>query len=827
MKLTTYAYFYRFLRARALMAAPTAIAERTFQVMDCWKRNQHLAFAHCPRFLLALVLAGGGLLNASSLFAADDTQTGTNGASGVNGTDGDPGTAGTDGGQGSPEPVTATAGPNGDDTNTATATGGNGGQGGNGGNGTGANSSGGNGGNGGNGAAAEATVDSSAIGPIIQATANAYGGDGGLGGIGGTATGSGIAGLPGSFGNGGSAFSNTTATISASVNSGTTTAASNAYGGDGALVLVLGNIASGGRGGDAFATSETSAPTRSGTFSANSFAQGGNGGGLYFGGFTGNGGDGGNATADADVASNASIVDAQSLSARAFAYGGDGGAGHGTGFSGGNGGVGTINFTSALFPISGGTDYTAGHYASAQADQRGGDGGDGFYGADGGNGADSVISNRVYGYDGIDADFAHSVVLDQTAYGGNAGDSHGGTVGVAGNASSTLVLSESFYTGQMSGGTIAHGGHGGTGSAGAYGGDGGTATSLSDITNPSAEWVVSQANSFGGNGGGGDVGGRGGDATATAIGEGSLGLTSLYALAQGGNGTVDQPAGAAVARAVATGGIGDALALAESGGGGSIVAIIRANALAELPNFTVTEETGPRIKTTSVAESRGNFGGTYIGPTGALGMQAAAFATALPTSADVAAHVAGDPNVQTNFGFGDDTEVLGLVTLATAFAGDERDQYGTNVSSAYFYIDLTKLGELGEFRVGLLDPIGTIGEATTFSIFVGANAESLVTPIHSVTFNDTASALSYFDDQVIGLGSIAALDTESYLRVRFQLTSSADSPDTEFATNFLFANVVPIPEPSSGILLILSAVGLLVARRQGKRSRNTLPEVEI
>lgn len=820
---TIYAVFSRSLVTKTFSANPL-VNFSLWLPGTVWPAvHRRDTLATCRFCTLWLVLAAFCLPAGSPLFAADDTQTGANGTNGANGTDGDPGTAGADGGDGAPNPVTATAGSTSDPTNTATATGGNGGSGGSGGNGTGVNSSGGKGGNGANGAAAEATADVNVIASSLSASATANGGDGGAGGFGGLATGTGTAGLAGTFGNGGNAISNATATPVIGLSSGQGYAQSYTYGGDGAnldAIISFNASANAGHGGNAFATSLTTAPTLPGSFNATSSAQGGKGGDVVWGIFTGNGGNGGDATSQADVLSNATVIAGQDLEANAYAAGGNGGQGRGSGYSGGNGGAGTINFSTAMFHPTATTNTTNGHRASINVEQRGGNGGRGVGGADGGNGADSIVNNRVNAFYGTDdSPFANGIGLAQTARGGNGGDAEtSGIVGNAGNAAATLVQSNNT-PGAIGASNTAYGGDGGHGHYGANGGDGGTATAYTDVTALDTWLLNSHAVAYGGDGGGGNIGGRGGDATATAIGSTDLETTNTFAYAAGGYGTFDQRGGAAVARATSTGAEGEARSQADflNSSDDDSVRLIYTSALAELPDFVVTEETGLPINTTSVAESRSNVGGAYLGPTAGLGMQAAAFATGLPTSADVALHVDGDTNVQTNFAFGPNTDVLGLVTLATAFAGDERDQYGSNVSSAYFLIAPTKLNDLGELRVGFLDPVGAIGatDSLTFKIFSGEDAfSSSGVPFYSATFYDTASALAFFDDQVLNLGSLIALDSEFNLRLHFQLESTADHPDTTFAANFLFGNVNPVPEPTSGMLLIFSAAGLLAVRRR-------------
>jgi len=149
--------------------------------------------------------------------------------------------------------------------------------------------------------------------------------------------------------------------------------------------------------------------------------------------------------------------------------------------------------------------------------------------------------------------------------------------------------------------------------------------------------------------------------------------------------------------------------------------------------------------------------------------------------------------------------MLGLVVLGGGLAGDADPLSMTTYSSVSFQLDLAQLSFTGQLVVGLLDPA-----------FDGAGFDSLEFQILregisavSASFLSVASALAYFDDQVLDLGGIAD-GVSGSLDLTFLWTLTSDDPGAGFRANLIFANA---PEPWLGVLLGVAALALAVRKR--------------
>ncbi len=228
----------------------------------------------------------------------------------------------------------------------------------------------------------------------------------------------------------------------------------------------------------------------------------------------GDGGEGGHGYAAAR-AQNTGGVD--TVTAVAIATGGTGGDATGPGATGGYGGLGIIDslvdnggvqVDGALAVGEGLAD------ASAEAQQYGGHGGFGFSGATGGRGADSILYDLVGGQ--TDS-LISTLGLKQITVGGGGGGSDGGTAGVAGNAESSLTLTDANPgSGNVDALIQGFGGIGGNGFGGSWGTNGGGGFAQVDLVGDELK-IAATVEAVGGRGGD-SVGGFAGDGGPAVLG---------------------------------------------------------------------------------------------------------------------------------------------------------------------------------------------------------------------------------------------------------------------------------------------------------------------
>ena len=205
----------------------------------------------------------------------------------------------------------------------------------------------------------------------------------------------------------------------------------------------------------------------------------------------------------------------------------------------------------------------------------------------------------------------------------------------------------------------------------------------------------------------------------------------------------------------------------------------------------------------STVESRAAVGEPTPSLALAAGLQSAAFGTGLPSNADALAALAGNTDVDIVL---DPAHALGLVVLGGGVASDADATSITFDSSVAFQLDLSQLSATGQLVVGLLDPEldGAGFDSLQFQILREGVAAV------SETFLDVASALAYFDDQVLDLGGIAD-GVSGDLDLSFLLSLTSDDPGAAFRTNLIFGNV---PEPATALLLGAALAALALRERQ-------------
>ena len=315
--------------------------------------------------------------------------------------------------------------------------------------------------------------------------------------------------------------------LSNSADSGNTASAEGGLGGAGGMGGSGTPGGNGGAGGDGgLARAEATATSPSGNAFVNVEANGGRGGagglaGTEGTGVGGTGGDGGDSSAIGSA-----LSDGFGAAARATSFGGAGGFATGTGARGGDGGAANSN-----------TDAGGVFSATATAAAYGGDGGAGVLGADGGHGASVSLGSDSTA--AVVSATTGSLTYDQTARGGDGGQSRDGRAGDGGDAA-TLLSVDAALGGAIRIDLQSIGGAAGLAFGDGVDGTAGNATSMASASLDGSVRITTE--SRGGDasrvGVPGSNGQRGGDADSSATGI-STSLTSdvsVFSRASGGAG---------------------------------------------------------------------------------------------------------------------------------------------------------------------------------------------------------------------------------------------------------------------------------------------------
>ncbi len=731
---------------------------------------------------------------------------------------------------------------------------------------------GGNGGNGGAGGNAYATVTFGLPYNLYSGTDNAFatGGDGGNGGAGYSRSF-----LPGSGGVGGNAEAGINIGTAASPYNGNLYGggvhAASGYGGSGHYGANGGNATI-----DAssiYATGDVELTTvATASYGGRGQLTGGNGGtaslasGPIFGqstaggivrveadltggtgGYGGTGGNGIDATLGTSGSSAVLGSTTGALTLTQYATGGTAGGGGGTaaGKAGNASSTMDLNFntlSNVLTPSS----LTVNNYAIGGG---GGFGGDLSLQTNGSNAGTSYAESTITAGTGIDLNVA-------TGLSGKGGGASNATVSSAGNGAAGTALATGTVTnngnltivstGQASGGGYSDNGNGG---------QGGNGVAVATGTGDGSGSVVVNAYGYGGSGGRGSTttgftAGSGGAGTATAVGTGAgSGSVTVGATATGGaeGGIVTESGlqgsdlaggnvGAATATATATG-------LASS----SVNAIAYASSDYEGATITVTGS-GPALAdayatglggtSRAYSDSRGGAvwavralasapvisGATAhteafaitMGPTrsssDANGVQAVAYASAMPSNSDANAALAGTPNVRSNFnvggnGTGPVSDVVGLMTLAannmsTGSATTYHSEVDWNINPAQLAHGQQNI------LVGLLNASSSGTGTVSFALDLNGTT---TTELNAASF---AAADTFFTDHPLNLGAIGT----SAFTLNFLLDVTPTSNGATFDPNIIFGNATmgsgpAAPEPASLALLAIAGAGMLLLKR--------------
>ncbi|HEX5066002.1 MAG TPA: PEP-CTERM sorting domain-containing protein, partial [Myxococcota bacterium] len=437
----------------------------------------------------------------------------------------------------------------------------------------------------------------------------------------------------------------------------------------------------------------------------------------------------------------------------------------------------------------------------------------------------SVPTTALYTTEGADGtaiatgtNSAGSLDVHAQAFGGRGGraGARGGDAFVeargttSGDGHAVRINDDASIPGSAAG---AFGGLGGEAIGGASGARGGDATSFSRGEALGDSEVVVGDYAEGGQGGqdssAAALYGDGGDASSTAIAIGAgRSRVSAHALARAGNSLnsfvgVPSPIGRA----------GSAIAAARASGLGPVEAWAQTTSLD--PSHTPLRDasalaTGAGPIEAVEARSRSIGGG--IGRIDALSgiasgaappelgntdpdgdpfefAQAAAFGLADPDAQMLDLRLGGGSAVGAELAGGADALALGLLGVSFAspdFEGSVRFELSTPAS--------------GGLLLGLVNPLvaGDGFASLLFSIEIGGVV------FLEQSFTDVASALAFFDDEILALGVVDLRDVKIAMR-----TSTANAGD-RFQFDFV---LMAVPEPGTGGLLLVALVALAIRRR--------------
>jgi PEP-CTERM motif len=332
----------------------------------------------------------------------------------------------------------------------------------------------------------------------------------------------------------------------------------------------------------------------------------------------------------------------------------------------------------------------------------------------------------------------------------------------------------------------------GYGPFGGSAGNGGAATATANSTAGEGGAATAAATASGG------AAGNGGDATATAdsIARGG-GAATATATADGGAGGgcgcgVPGTGGAANASSTATADHG-AIAQAQStavGSSGQAQSTANTSFTSVRVQSKATAPTGSTATTNAIAQAGGS-GQALSNP----GQTAYAFAVGDPDKAYSTALIGGASNVAGAL-LGPRDAIFGAAILGANYAPDGDGESQTCSAAATF-----DFGYGGDVKLGLIDDqqSGFTGGAGFQSIEFTVSADG--STILDKTFSSLMAAASYFQDQVIDLGSTFGPGVD--LTFGYNLTA-----DGSGGYGFDLAVDGAVPEPSTWAMMAIGFLGL-------------------
>jgi hypothetical protein len=405
----------------------------------------------------------------------------------------------------------------------------------------------------------------------------------------------------------------------------------------------------------------------------------------------------------------------------------------------------------------------------------GGNGGIGLSGAAAGAGAAVSVSNAVSG-----RTVGGTLVLQQSATGGDGGSSDTGAGGKGGAATSSLTFDDatvnSTQSNSISARVIATGGNGGPNGTGVRP-MGGNASATGSITGAGSASVSSEADSQGGL----TSQTAGGSATSIATATTGTGLANAYASSVGGRGNLH--GGNASATATGNGGSGSVTADAQTQVG------VAHPATAILAAETKASAT---VSTAAMAQATLQYGNTAMAfVTTPQAVANAELAPAVSSSA-VAGVLKANSAIAAAFTGAKQFYAVGELGAGHATGGADTETSTAQLSLA---IDQTKVPTGGHLVVGLFGGVSAGGSVTSVSLSVTENGASVA----ALSFaNDSADqARAAFSNMGFDLGALSGTGT---LTLGFQLSVTSGGA----GSGFYGGVIVGDPPARSSELLPLS-----------------------
>ncbi|HWE96659.1 MAG TPA: hypothetical protein VG269_22050 [Tepidisphaeraceae bacterium] len=204
--------------------------------------------------------------------------------------------------------------------------------------------------------------------------------------------------------------------------------------------------------------------------------------------------------------------------------------------------------------------------------------------------------------------------------------------------------------------------------------------------------------------------------------------------------------------------------------------------------------------------------------------QSLAFLTALPSTSDSSAALAGTNAVRQGFnvageGAGPRSNILGILSLGGGINFDTVSPGGpeTFTATAELNVGTNELTSPQDLEVGLLTSNTFSGGFDSLRFQIASAGTTLV----DQAFTSPTAASAYFNDNLLELGSINPTNANSLdLSFRMDFTGSKIQ---EFDNELIFGNGTPgagqaAPEPGSLALLGCAVAGLLARRRSGRNA---------
>ncbi len=151
------------------------------------------------------------------------------------------------------------------------------------------------------------------------------------------------------------------------------------------------------------------------------------------------------------------------------------------------------------------------------------------------------------------------------------------------------------------------------------------------------------------------------------------------------------------------------------------------------------------------------------------------------------------------------------VTASNIYTTTDKVSYSKMTTGSYIYLFMTETG--GSAVVGTAGTAGTLTEGAVAAVAIGSTAGKADTAVFSVSgLSDTATTYDvffrivndnyYFDSKVLTEQEVSALESGT------TLTFGSLSAATQTASNWK-----AVPEPTSGLLLLLGMAGLALRRK--------------